>query len=437
MQMRIGIIGGTNGLGKTFARYLSEDGNEVIITGRDVNTGAKASEELGVEYSKNNAKTAEKCDIVIVAVPIASTNDVIEELAPHMQKGSLMMDVTSVKEGPTKKMEECLGEDVDFIPMHPIFGPRTPSLDGQVIVLTPTYKGDWYRRIYNYLDRKNTRIMETTPENHDRMMAVVQVLTHFSYISTASAIEKLKIDIKDTEDYESPIYNLMIDTIARIVSQNPYLTYSIQHENKAGEQVRQAFADSVLELKDAISREDEEEFVEIAIRATKHMGDIQGALGRSDKAIDSLTKEFNQLKDSLGEEIALKHIYSNTVHIGVLEDIDYNIAKLRTKNNKIKKLKVANIRILNENELFEWKMLNEKILSASISCIFPKDSDSEIIRDTLSNIKNITNVEIKETYNGPQIKEGGISYTFIVESFEKEAIQKVKNTLKGFGGVLR
>ena len=57
MQMRIGIIGGTNGLGKTFARYLSEDGNEVIITGRDVNTGAKASEELGVEYSKNNAKT--------------------------------------------------------------------------------------------------------------------------------------------------------------------------------------------------------------------------------------------------------------------------------------------------------------------------------------------------------------------------------------------
>ena len=79
------------------------------------------------------------------------------------------------------------------------------------------------------------------------MMAVVQVLTHFSYISTAAAIEKLQVNIKDTEDYESPIYNLMIDTIARIVSQNPYLTYSIQHENKRGEKIRQALFDAMIE----------------------------------------------------------------------------------------------------------------------------------------------------------------------------------------------
>ena len=49
--MKIGIIGGTNGLGKTFAKYLAEDGFDVVITGRDVNTGAKASEELGVEQN--------------------------------------------------------------------------------------------------------------------------------------------------------------------------------------------------------------------------------------------------------------------------------------------------------------------------------------------------------------------------------------------------
>ena len=46
-------------------------------------------------------------------------------------------------------------------------------------------------------------------------------------------------------------------------------------------------------------------------------------------------------------------------------------------------------------------------------------------------------MEIVETYNGPQIKEGEISYTFIVESFEKEAIKKAEYTLKGFGGILR
>ncbi len=41
----------------------------------------------------------------------------------------------------------------------------------------------------------------------------------------------------------------MVDMISRIVSQNPFLTYSIQLENQNGEKVRQTFADSVLELK--------------------------------------------------------------------------------------------------------------------------------------------------------------------------------------------
>ena len=139
-------------------------------------------------------------------------------------------------------MEEALPETVEYIPTHPIFGPRTTSLDNQVIVLTPTKKGKWYDKVYNYLDGKHMRIIETTAEKHDYMMSIVQVLTHFSFISTASAIEKLQVDISETEDYESPIYNLMIDMIARIVAQNPYLTYYIQSMNNNGPKIRNTFA---------------------------------------------------------------------------------------------------------------------------------------------------------------------------------------------------
>ena len=121
------------------------------------------------------------------------------------------------------------------------------------------------------------------------MMSIVQVLTHFSFISTASAIEKLKVDISETEDYESPIYNLMIDMIARIVSQNPYLTYNIQSMNTNGPNIRNTFTEAAIELRDAINSKDEEKFIDIAINATKHMGDIKNALGRSDKAIGALT----------------------------------------------------------------------------------------------------------------------------------------------------
>lgn len=435
--MKIGIIGGTRGLGRTIAWYLKDFNFDVTVTGRDAIVGKQVSEELGIKYSNDNKKIVQNSDIVIVSVPISSTESVIEELAPFMKKGSLMMDVTSVKEGPSKKMQECLNEGVEFIPTHPVFGPRTTDLRGQIIVLTPIEKGEWYPKVYKFLEDKGMKIVETTADHHDDMMGIVQVLTHFSYISTASAIEKLKVDIRDTENYESPIYNLMIDTIARIVSQNPYLTYSIQHENKRGEKIRQALFDSMSELKDALTNEDKEEFVEIALKATKHMGDIQAALGRSDKAINALTKEYNELIQAIGSEVGLKHIYSDAIHIGTLKEIDVDFLYLEDDNGKVKKLKISNVRKLNDDELYQWKLNNQKMYTRDISAIFNRKSNPHVIKDTLKTFKNIVDVIIIDIYNGEPIKENEISYTFKIISLTEEAIENCIDTLIGFGGVTR
>ncbi|MCQ2961885.1 MAG: prephenate dehydrogenase [archaeon] len=435
--MKIGIIGGTRGLGRTIAWYLKDFDFDVTVTGRDTIVGKQVSEDLGIKYSDDNKKIVQNSDIVIVSVPISSTESVIEELAPFMNEGSLMIDVTSVKEGPSKKMQECLNEGVEFIPTHPVFGPRTTDLRGQIIVLTPIEKGEWYPKVYKFLEDKGMRIVETTAAHHDDMMGIVQVLTHFSYISTASAIEKLKVDIKDTENYESPIYNLMIDTIARIVSQNPYLTYSIQHENKRGEKIRQALFDSISELKDALTREDEEEFVEIALKATKHMGDIQAALGRSDKAINALTKEYNELIQSIGSEVGLKHIYSDTIHIGTLKEIDVDFLYLEDDNGKVKKLKISNVRKLNDDEFYQWKLNNQKMHTRDISAIFNRKSNPHVIKDTLKKFENIVDVIIIDIYKGEPIKENEISYTFKIISLTEEAIEDCIDTLIGFGGITR
>ena len=435
--MKIGIIGGTRGLGRTIAWYLKDFDFDVTVTGRETIVGKQVSEDLGIKYSDDNKKIVQNSDIVIVSVPISSTESVIEELAPFMKEGSLMIDVTSVKEGPSKKMQECLNEGVEFIPTHPVFGPRTTDLRGQIIVLTPIEKGEWYPKVYKFLEDKGMRIVETTAAHHDDMMGIVQVLTHFSYISTASAIEKLKVDIRDTENYESPIYNLMIDTIARIVSQNPYLTYSIQHENKRGEKIRQALFDSISELKDALTREDEEEFVEIALKATKHMGDIQAALGRSDKAINALTKEYNELIQSIGSEVGLKHIYSDTIHIGTLKEIDVDFLYLEDDNGKVKKLKISNVRKLNDEEFYQWKLNNQKMYTRDISAIFNRKSNPHVIKDTLKKFENIVDVIIIDIYKGEPIKENEISYTFKIISLTEEAIEDCIDTLIGFGGITR
>ena len=419
--MNVGIIGGSDGLGKTLIYYFRDD-FDVYITGRNHKKGKQVAKELDVNYIESNAGLANISDMVIIAVPMQHTCDVIREVAPFMKAGSVMVDVTSVKEEPTKTMAEVLPETIEYIPTHPVFGPRTTRLDNQVIVLTADKKGKWYDKVYKYLESKNMRIIETTAEKHDFMMSIVQVLTHFSFISTASAIEKLKVDLNETEDFESPIYNLMIDMIARIVSQNPYLTYNIQSMNNNGPHIRNTFADAVLELRDVINSGDDEKFVEIAIDATKHMGDIKNALGRSDKAIGALNYEYGILYESIGQEVGLKHIYSGKIHVGILESLDNKTAVLKD-GNKVKKLRIANIRILLPEELHQWKIENSNTLTKSISCVFPKNVHVETIQNTVLNIDNIIDIKLTDAYNGPQIDDKFISLTFEVTALEKATLK--------------
>lgn len=435
IKMKVGIIGGSDGLGKTLIYFLRDD-FDVIISARDHKKGRNVANELGIEYVESNTQLAEMCNIVIISVPIHFTPSVIREIAPFMRKESLLIDVTSVKEIPSKTMKEELSEDVEYLPTHPIFGPRTTELDNQVIVLTPDKKGKWFDKVYKYLDNKNMRIIETTAEKHDYMMSIVQVLTHFSFISTASAMEKLKVDIGETEDFESPIYNLMIDMIARIVAQNPYLTYYIQSMNNNGSKIRNTFANAVNELRDVINNEQEDKFVDIAIKATKNMRDIKGALGRSDKAINSLNHEHSLLNQSIGKEIGLKHIYSGKIHVGILEKVDKNIAILKD-GNKTKRLVVANIEVLSDNELYNWKVENLNKKTESISCVFPIRVDKHIILNTISEMNNIIDVKITDIYQGPQIEKNDVSLTFEVTGLYKESIENVKTLLTGFGGIIR
>ena len=374
--------------------------------------------------------------MLIISVPIQHTSEVIREVAPFMKEGSVMVDVTSIKEEPSNTMAEVLPDTIEYIPTHPIFGPRTTQLDNQVIVLTADKKGKWYDKVYRYLESKNMRIIETTAEKHDYMMSIVQVLTHFSFISTASAIEKLKVDLSETEDYESPIYNLMIDLIARIVAQNPYLTYNIQSMNNNGQKIRNTFAEAVVELRDVINNGDAEKFIEISVNATKHMGDIKNALGRSDKAINGLNHEYSLLYDSIGCEVGLKHIYSGKIHVGILEGLDGKTAFLK-QGNKVKNLRIANIEVLSNDELYQWKINNLDKKTESISCVFSKNVHVETIEKAVMKIDNIIDIRLTDAYNGPQIDEDSISLTFKVTALSKSDIENVKKLFTGFGGKIR
>ncbi|MTK64937.1 MAG: prephenate dehydrogenase [Methanobacterium sp.] len=435
-MVKVAVIGGTRGLGRWIANFLAEKGLDVLITGRNIAEGELVSKKIGTSYTNDNVMAAETSDVVIISVPIQATPNIIKELASLMKPGSLLMDVTSVKEESSHLMEQYAAEGVEVVPTHPMFGPRIRSLDGQVVVLTPSVDGSWYTKVYKFLENENARIIVTTPQIHDRMMSIVQGLTHFAYVSIAATIERLDIDIKESRKFASPIYNLMLDTIARITAQNPYLVYSIQTSNKYIKDAHETFNETFNDLKNMIADGDEEGFVHAMSNAAKHIDDLESALGRSDKAISALSEEVNILKNLLGNEVGLKHIYSGKVHVGLLEELKPEFLVLKV-NNSATKLKLSNVEILTDKELMDWKINNNPQRSYDISAVFPESADPEVIVATVQGLDGVVDAEVMDTYSGSQIPEGSISITLRYLVFEDDTVLEVEKLLKGFGCQIR
>ena len=268
------------------------------------------------------------------------------------------------------------------------------------------------------------------------MMSVVQGLTHFAYIGIAATIERLDIDVKESRKFASPVYGLMVDMIARIVAQNPYLYYSIQTENRYIKETHETFISVYRELNDMILNKDQEGFVHLMGSAAKHLDDLEAALGRSDKAISSLSEEIRTLKNSIGKEVGLRHIYSGKVHVGILEELSPDFITLN-QNKKKTVLKLSNVEVLNDAELCKWKIENYPRKSYDVSAVFPENCNPDIIVATLENLDDVVEASLVDIYQGSQIPDGKISITLKYEVINSEARFSVENLLKGFGASIR
>ena len=431
------IIGGSRGLGRWMAEHLNGDFN-ITITSRDKTSGQQVAQELGVNYNSDNIDAIKNAEIVLFSVPIDHMAKTIEEVAPHAPEGSLLMDVASVKTEASNALAEFAPDNVEILPCHPMFGPRIPSLKRQIIVLTPVENraNRWLPIVENYLENAECEIILTTPEEHDQYMSIVQGLTHFSYISLASTIKKLNINVERSRSFSSPIYTIMLDMASRIVYQNPYLYYSIQKNNKETSNARNTLIKESIYLSNLIENGDEEDFVKNMEESAKHIDGIEDALARSDKAISMLNQKVNILTKSVGEEVGLKQHHSKKIHVGIVKKVNSKSIILLEGNAEIT-LKLSHVDILQENEVFEWKKDNLKLVNLDLTVLMPSGCDESYLIKMFKNIEPVIDVEIIVVNDGETIDEGLTGYTFRYSLFEREDKRYVEEYIRGIGGIIR
>ncbi|WP_342771752.1 prephenate dehydrogenase/arogenate dehydrogenase family protein, partial [Methanoculleus sp. UBA300] len=243
-RMLAGIIGGTGQMGRFFAEVFRAAGWEVIVSGTRT---ALSSREI-----------AETADLVMVSVPIRATVGVIREVAPLLTEEQVFCDLTSLKVEPVRAM---LTSRAEVIGLHPMFGPGAASLRGQTIVATPgRCRPETLEGLLSVFRDQGASVTLSTPEDHDRMMAVVQGLTHFGTLAKAEAIRRTGADVGETLSFTSPVYRIEIGFVGRLLAQDADLYGDILQMNPAVPGVLAAFEEAVRTLREIVESGDRERF---------------------------------------------------------------------------------------------------------------------------------------------------------------------------------
>jgi prephenate dehydrogenase len=241
-KMKIGIIGGTGGMGRWFARFFQSEEYEVLVSGR--------------HSGPNFSEIARSCEVVVIGVPIAATVEVIECIGPLLPESALLMDLTSLKEGPVKAMLKFSSAEV--VGLHPLFGPRVKSLTGHSIVICPARVKSTFPPIRTLFLKHQARLIETTPEHHDEMMAFVQGLNHLNSILLGLTLGQSGVDLEELKQFATPIFKTKLDILKKIFSRNSRLYAEIITGNRHISQILSGYAKSLTELREVIDLRDGE-----------------------------------------------------------------------------------------------------------------------------------------------------------------------------------
>jgi cyclohexadieny/prephenate dehydrogenase len=201
---KIAIIG-LGLIGSSVARGARERALAKTVTGYDASSDVRMrAGKLGVcdTIAETPTEVVADADLVVVAVPVGATADVVESIAPHLANGAILTEVGSVKAAVIKQVAGKLPAHVAFVPGHPIAGTEHSGpeagfaelFDGRWCVLTPCERStdEAVAKVSAFWTALGSEVETMTPEHHDIVLAITSHIPHliaFNIVGTAADLE--------------------------------------------------------------------------------------------------------------------------------------------------------------------------------------------------------------------------------------------------------
>lgn len=250
--MKVAVIG-VGAMGCWLARFARDSLGDVVVADINRRKAARVAVNLGVK-SKPPLEAAAEADLILVAVPISKTAEVVKSLAGVTKRDALIADISSVKEDIVATMKE-IGGETELASIHPLFGPGATTVEGKDFLVVPVRTGKIYRRLKRDLGRLGAKVTEIGEEEHDKLMAIVQCLTHFTLVSYLKTLQSLK-DFEKLREVRTPMYASLMNLAKSVLAGNPQVFGELQVYNRYARIIRSKILESCRTLDMTFSAKD-------------------------------------------------------------------------------------------------------------------------------------------------------------------------------------
>jgi chorismate mutase/prephenate dehydrogenase len=271
------VVGGRGGMGRFFTHWFAQSDYQVRILERD-------------DWDRAAVLT-QGIDLCLLAVPIDVTPAVATRIAPLLPQECVLADVTSLKRAPMQAM--LASHPGPVVGLHPLFGPATKSMDRQIVVVNPGREPEKCQWLLEQMAVWGNVVVQTSPEEHDELMGIVQALRHFATFAFGQFLHAHKVPILRTLELSSPIYRLELAMVGRLFAQDPNLYAEIIFASPERLRLLKEYIQSLQQNLELLERVDKNEFCQRFREVAAWFGPFsEQAMRESTFLVDKLVHRF-------------------------------------------------------------------------------------------------------------------------------------------------
>lgn len=244
------VAGGTGAVGRMFADRLASSGAEVLCVDPAATGPGTIADDIRAP-GPATARALARADLVLLAVPETVALDAVRPVTRLMPAEALFADTLSVKEG----VARCLRTQaprIQAVGLNPMFAPSLP-LSGRPVAAAVVNDGPAVRALLELVAGWGARVVEMTPDEHDRQTAAQQAATHAAVLAFGLALGELGVDIAALRATAPPPHRTLLQLLARVASGTPEVYRDVQAANPHAGAARQAVGHGLERLGRAVA----------------------------------------------------------------------------------------------------------------------------------------------------------------------------------------